>query len=71
MLLKWKLEDISSNKWLESRENMNRNQLENERMNLFDGNLKKILEIVKQENQKKNQYFPFYFWWYWLNDEFH
>ena len=40
---------------------MNRNQLENERMNLFDRNLKKTLEIVKQENQKRNQYLPFYF----------
>ena len=70
-MLKWKLECISLNKWFERREDMNRNQLENERMNLFDGNLKKILEIVKQENQKRNQYLPFYFWWYWLNDEFH
>ena len=50
---------------------MNRNQLENERMNLFDGNLKKTLEIVKQENQKRNQYLPIYFWGYLLNDEFH
>ena len=56
---------------MERREDMNRNQLENERMNLFDRNLKKTLEIVKQENQKRNQYLPFYFWWYWLNDEFH
>ena len=56
---------------MERRENMNRNQLENERMNLFDGNLKKILEIVKQENQKRNQYLPIYFWCYLLNDEFH
>ena len=62
MLLKWKLECISLNKWLERREDMNRNQLENERMNLFDGNLKKRLEIVKQENQKRNEYLPFYFW---------
>ena len=70
-MLKWKLECILLIKWFERREDMNRNQLENERMNLFDGNLKKILEIVKQENQKRNQYLPFYFWWYWLNDEFH
>ena len=53
-MLKWKLECISLNKWFERREDMNRNQLENERMNLFDGNMKKRLEIVKRENQKRN-----------------